>query len=412
MENKTSPPVVEGDGVFKHLGFLSALFPSLGWPKATKYLSRACAGIILAKTGFDFIKSLKKSTKQTSISIYQGQSFYSKLEAWLAKTDFQYSGSEFEFLDCIDNNGRGNSDIISSQTGKPKDFQVIPSKRCHTTIAGIKVFVEKEMAQTNNNNQSVTIMTRYILLIDSINPKNIKKVLNEIDSVAQSESPICSVYFHKWHWRNLKKIYHKREVILPNNQFDFLCNDLQNFFNKRDWYEDVGIPWRRSYLLHGLSGAGKSTTVQALSSHFGLNVYIINLNNISDDDLMSAIADIPIGAILLLEDVDAAFNKRDGKETKVTFSGLLNILDGIVSPEGRVTFMTTNHIDKLDTALIRPGRADIKIEYIFANFDQIFDLSVKFGYNQAESKKKAETWSKENLSMAEVQNRLLINYKA
>lgn len=45
---------------------------------------------------------------------------------------------------------------------------------------------------------------------------------------------------------------------------------------------------------------------------------------------------------------------------RVTFSGLLNSLDGVASTEARIVFMTTNYIDRLDPALIRPGRVDVK----------------------------------------------------
>jgi chaperone BCS1 len=69
----------------------------------------------------------------------------------------------------------------------------------------------------------------------------------------------------------------------------------------------------------------------------------------------------------LLEDADAAFNNRRQVEAdgysgaSVTFSGLLNALDGVAAGEERIVFLTTNHIDRLDEALIRPGRVDMMI---------------------------------------------------
>jgi chaperone BCS1 len=83
----------------------------------------------------------------------------------------------------------------------------------------------------------------------------------------------------------------------------------------------------------------------------------------------------------VLEDVDAAFVQRQGADTprsSVTFSGLLNCLDGVLSGEDRVIFMTTNHLDRLDPAIIRPGRVDLvsylddadeaQVERFFASF--------------------------------------------
>src|SRR5207253_2725559 len=88
--------------------------------------------------------------------------------------------------------------------------------------------------------------------------------------------------------------------------------------------------------------------------------------NMSDNRLGDLLAKVPERNILLLEDIDCAFVKRkraSGKEGELTFSGLLNALDGVASPEGRIVVMTTNHVDKLDPALIRPGRADVKLYF-------------------------------------------------
>ena len=56
--------------------------------------------------------------------------------------------------------------------------------------------------------------------------------------------------------------------------------------------------------------------------------------------------------------------------SEVTLSGLLNVLDGIFAPGGILLIMTTNHVEKLDEALIRPGRADRKIHFTHATRKQ------------------------------------------
>jgi chaperone BCS1 len=62
----------------------------------------------------------------------------------------------------------------------------------------------------------------------------------------------------------------------------------------------------------------------------------------------------------------------------VTFSGLLNALDGVRSQEGRILMMTTNHREKLDPALLRPGRADVHVELNYASVKQMKGLFKKF----------------------------------
>eukprot|EP01111_Echinosteliopsis_oligospora_P002237 TRINITY_DN1326_c0_g3_i1.p2 TRINITY_DN1326_c0_g3~~TRINITY_DN1326_c0_g3_i1.p2 ORF type:complete len:167 (-),score=47.37 TRINITY_DN1326_c0_g3_i1:94-594(-) len=89
----------------------------------------------------------------------------------------------------------------------------------------------------------------------------------------------------------------------------------------------------------------------------------------------------PKKSIVVLEDVDAVFTKRkksDESYTKVTFSGLLNALDGVCSADGRIIFMTTNHLEKLSPALIRPGRIDRKILFDYASTYQIEHMFLNF----------------------------------
>jgi chaperone BCS1 len=91
-----------------------------------------------------------------------------------------------------------------------------------------------------------------------------------------------------------------------------------------------------------------------------------------DDDLNRALNDAPSHSIILLEDIDAVFVKREAvseggrrHRRQVTFSGLLNALDGVRSQEGQIVFLTSNHKDSLDPALLRPGRADF---HAFLNY--------------------------------------------
>jgi chaperone BCS1 len=130
----------------------------------------------------------------------------------------------------------------------------------------------------------------------------------------------------------------------------------------------------------------------------------------------------PTESIILLEDIDSAFVKRDKNDlnkpaydglSQVTFSGLLNALDGVASAEGRIVFMTTNYIERLDAALIRPSRVDMK-EYIgYASSDQVLRAFQKF-YPYADSKfanefvNKVEKY-KQPLSMAQLQGYFLFH---
>ena len=159
-------------------------------------------------------------------------------------------------------------------------------------------------------------------------------------------------------------------VILDKGIKERIIADVQDFLDSSTWYYDRGIPYRRGYLLHGPPGSGKSSFIQSLAGHLDYNIAILNLSErgLTDDRLNHLLTVIPKRTLVLLEDADAAFNNRrtqtdaDGyRGATVTFSGLLNALDGVASAEERILFLTTNHIDRLDAALVRPGRIDMTV---------------------------------------------------
>ena len=159
-------------------------------------------------------------------------------------------------------------------------------------------------------------------------------------------------------------------VILDEGVKERIVDDVQDFLGTGQWYHDRGIPYRRGYLLYGPPGTGKSSFIQALAGELDYDIAILNLSErgLTDDRLNHLLTIVPNRTLVLLEDVDAAFANRrvqtdsDGyRGANVTFSGLLNALDGVASAEERVLFLTTNHVDRLDPALVRPGRVDMTV---------------------------------------------------
>ncbi|KAL9006023.1 MAG: hypothetical protein Q9188_001201 [Gyalolechia gomerana] len=176
-------------------------------------------------------------------------------------------------------------------------------------------------------------------------------------------------------------------VILDKGVKERVVADLKDFLRSERWYYDRGIPYRRGYLLHGPPGSGKSSFIQALAGELDYNIAILNLSErgLTDDRLNYLLTIIPKRALVVLEDVDAAFSNRrtqseaDGyRGANVTFSGLLNTLDGVASAEERVLFLTTNHVERLDSALVRPGRVDMTVRLGEATRYQAAELWDRF----------------------------------
>ncbi|KAG8214091.1 hypothetical protein J3R82DRAFT_10849 [Butyriboletus roseoflavus] len=208
-----------------------------------------------------------------------------------------------------------------------------------------------------------------------------------------------------WRWTDSR---HKRpmsSIVLNPGVKEMLLNDARDFLKSEKWYADRGIPFRRGYLLHGVPGSGKSSLIHAIAGELMLDIYTLSLSSswISDSTLTTLMGRVPARCIVLLEDLDAAFTRsvtRDkssngtpdsgnsnGEEATVpeqpstssgrhrrhkdhisdvntlSLSGLLNALDGVAAAEGRILFATTNHLERLDPALSRPGRMDVWIEF-------------------------------------------------
>lgn len=201
------------------------------------------------------------------------------------------------------------------------------------------------------------------------------------------EAPGVKVYTWSWSaWvvRGRKPRRDPGTLILEAGLYERLQADVDDFLASRAWYEGMGVPWKRGYLLHGPPGNGKSSLVIALATALDASIYHLNLANgeLSDDKLAEAIAGVPRGQIVLIEEIDTTFAERkrsdDAQASRVTFGGLLNALDGIAAAEGVLLVMTTNHREKLDPALVRPGRADLHLLLDDATDDQVARLYRRF----------------------------------
>ncbi len=178
--------------------------------------------------------------------------------------------------------------------------------------------------------------------------------------------------FSSWTMRNDLPIRPMSSVILVEGQLERLADDLGKFLDAESRYTDLGVPYHRGYMLHGPPGTGKSSAIMALAGHFELDLWFLSLGDLKEDtSLLKFISDIDRKGILLLEDIDRA-------SSNVSAAALFNALDGVMTPHGLITVMTTNDKDNIDPTLIRKGRIDVE-EYVgLPNLDQVIRLWYSF----------------------------------
>ena len=243
----------------------------------------------------------------------------------------------------------------------------------------------------NNNTTQLTISTEdnnEHILKDFLENAYIYYNDNLLKKIKNKDKQICLIFDGEcWEILSKNKKRDLNTIYLDKGIKESLMSDISVFLDKNteNWYETRGIPYKYNIILHGYPGTGKSSLIHAIASELNYNIALLNFDStMTDKELMLAVKRLDENTILVMEDIDVLFKARkenDEFKHKISFSGLINILDGISNKDKLITIMTTNYLCNLDSALKRPGRIDKLIEFNYATKYQIQQIYNKFFEN-------------------------------
>lgn len=268
---------------------------------------------------------------------------YYWLMRWVAQSNSVISAQRLKLflrrISTISENEKHNTKI-ELIPGHGKHFLFYNGKMIY-----LKVTHRTHEMKTVGNNSQPFIHQSATLYTWGRDYKIFQHLLNEardkcIEEIGTQEIG-TKVYLQESKWREIT-LQPRRgldSIILDDNCGEKIYQDVCKFFDRANWYKEMGIPYRRGYLLFGPTGTGKTALVSAIAGELNMGICPIFLTDPSctDSQFSSLLQDAPKNSIILIEDIDSIFVDRNisqkGKKkfSRMTFSGLLNAIDGVAS---------------------------------------------------------------------------------
>lgn len=214
--------------------------------------------------------------------------------------------------------------------------------------------------------------------------KNVKRVCYDLEKLRERQKGLTSytVNVNTYGDRTNLEIYRdvsssrsKDSVFLNDHIKEELLGFVRKFFSNKSIYDKRNLHYKTGILLYGEPGTGKSTIANMIASEFNCDMVLINMNSfkeIDTDSLTSTLNADDDTYVVVLEDIDCVIGNREAEnedlDNKKNVNKLLQFLDSNSSPSNVIFVATTNHIEKLDGAILRDGRFDLMMN--ITNIDE------------------------------------------
>lgn len=290
---------------------------------------------------------------------------------------YENNGTKFKIMVYFEipdaNNSITNSTTNSTNIAKNEYRDIYIECRC--TVDNIKEYINT-IIKNHRENMSIS---RNGKIYNTLNIYNIHS--NTTNSKNGSEK-------NDYKWKHQITITNKtiNNTFVSNHVNETLLKDIDFFINNEKYYKNKGYPYKRGYILYGEPGCGKTSIIKIIAQHYKLPVFLVDISIFEQNDnftkIMHEISNyVELGKphIVIYEDIDRSslfnyyYNYHNDTKSKITQDCFLNIIDGIDECYGRITFLTTNDITRVNSvkALLRPGRIDVQVHVTYCDSDQI-----------------------------------------
>lgn len=319
------------------------------------------AAIKLGKSAFALKESYSKHANQVQLfTVFMEIDEYDKdiLQETLANFIGKYAIDKTETYDFK---------VVDGET-----IPVVPSS-AKITYEGATVYISEKTSENARTNTE--IITGYIFRCEELVPlhNTVGAVDKAYHKTFDNHTGSANPPVYGWDkdvrdtsYQGRLKGDKNKSLFLREGQKEQIYTFLDDFADSEERYYDLGVPYKTGILLYGPPGTGKTSTLRAIAQYTKKPILYISLGSIENDDGLVKACGHGVNSIIVFEDIDILSAARSGSTDQdssgVTRQGLLNVIDGINSPDDAIFIVTTNRRDELDEALTRSGRIDLELE--------------------------------------------------
>lgn len=254
---------------------------------------------------------------------------------------------------------------------------------------GVHYFIWKKrffrlVIETNTTNvNSVMMKGVTILHIETISmsKKPILILFNTVFPIVENDT--LYIKYYRSYWEKTERLINRSfdSIILNKDIKHKITHTIDHFLNNKDYYRKYNIPYKLVMLLYGPPGTGKTSIIKAIANYCQRHICVGRFHGVTEEKFINQFYELTEHDMMVIEDIDTISSLKDRKKKETTnvtdintvlnYATILNVFDGVAELDSQIIIMTTNHIDYLDKAFIRPGRIDLCLEIPLLKTDEI-----------------------------------------